>query len=94
MCRCLSRYLFGSRWQCSALAFHVPALVLLEPLSCAVVLLQCILRHFDARDSSVIATTVALRKLQAAQVQIELPDLQETLDALRKLRLPRAKGSA
>jgi hypothetical protein len=35
-----------------------------------------------------------LRKLQAAQVQIDLPDLQETLEALRKLRPPRAKGSA
>ena len=51
-------------------------------------------RHFDARDSGVTTTAAALRKLQAAQVQIELPDLQETLDALRKLRLPRAKGSA
>lgn len=51
-------------------------------------------RHFDARDSGVTTTAAALRKLQAAQVQIELPDLQETLEALRKLRLPRAKGSA
>jgi uroporphyrin-III C-methyltransferase len=51
-------------------------------------------RYFDVRDSSVMATAAALRKLQAAQVQIELPDLQETLEALRKLRLPRAKGSA
>ncbi len=51
-------------------------------------------RYFDARDSGVKTTAAALRKLQAAQVQIELPDLQETLDALRKLRLPRAKGSA
>ncbi len=50
-------------------------------------------RHFDARDSSVMITAAALRKLQSAQVQIELPDLQETLEALRKLRLPRAKGS-
>ena len=50
-------------------------------------------RHFDARDISVTTTAAALRKLQSAQVQIELPDLQETLEALRKLRLPRAKGS-
>jgi uroporphyrin-3 C-methyltransferase len=55
--------------------------------------LSALQRHFDARDSAVITTTAALRKLQAAQVQIELPDLQETLDALRKLRVPRAKGS-
>lgn len=51
-------------------------------------------RHFDVRDSGVAATATALRKLQAAQVQIDLPDLQETLGALRKLRVPRAKGSA
>jgi uroporphyrin-3 C-methyltransferase len=51
-------------------------------------------RHFDARDSDVITTAAALRKLQAAQVQIDLPDLQETLEAVHKLRVPRAKGSA
>ena len=56
--------------------------------------LSALQRHFDARDTSVITTTAALRKLQAAQVQIDLPDLQETLDALRKLRVPRAKGPA
>lgn len=54
--------------------------------------LSALQRHFDARDSGVIATTAALRKLQSAQVQIDLPDLQETLEALRKLRVPRAKG--
>lgn len=62
-----------------------------DDLQAALTALQ---RHFDARDSSVIATTAALRKLQSAQVQIELPDLQETLEALRKLRVPRAKGSS
>lgn len=51
-------------------------------------------RHFDVRDSSVAATAAALRKLQAAQVQIDLPDLRETLEALRKLRVPRGKGAA
>jgi len=56
--------------------------------------LSALERHFDVRDSSVATTAAALRKLQAAQVQIDLPDLQETLEALRKLRLPRAKGSA
>jgi uroporphyrin-3 C-methyltransferase len=56
--------------------------------------LSALQRHFDARDASVITTAAALRKLQTAQVQIDLPDLQETLEALRKLRVPRAKGSA
>ncbi len=51
-------------------------------------------RHFDKRDGTVMATAAGLRKLQAAQVQIDLPDLQDTLEALRKLRLPRAKGAA
>lgn len=51
-------------------------------------------RHFDARDSGVTTTVAMLRKLKAAQVQIDLPDLQESLEALRKLRPPRAKGSA
>lgn len=49
-------------------------------------------RHFDVRDNAVAATAETLRKLQSAQVQIEVPDLTETLEALRKLRLPRAKG--
>ncbi len=56
--------------------------------------LSALERHFDARDSSVTGITASLRKLQSAQVAMELPDLQETLEALRKLRLPRAKGSA
>lgn len=56
--------------------------------------LSALQRHFDARDISVITTIAALRKLQSAQVQMELPDLQETLEALRKLRVPRAKGPA
>jgi hypothetical protein len=37
--------------------------------------------------------TGTLRKLQVAQVQVDIPDLAETLEALRKLRLPRAKTS-
>jgi uroporphyrin-3 C-methyltransferase len=56
--------------------------------------LSALERHFDKRDSTVMATAAALRKLQSAQVQIDLPDLQETLEAMRKLRLPRAKGAA
>lgn len=51
-------------------------------------------RHFDARDNAVKAAIAALRKLQTAHVQVDLPDLQETLEALRKLRPPRAKGAA
>jgi len=50
--------------------------------------------HFDKGDAAVAATTATLRKLQAAQVQVDVPDLAETLEALRKLRLPRAKSPA
>ena len=34
-----------------------------------------------------------LQRRDAAQVQVDIPDLAETLEALRKLRLPRAKTS-
>ncbi|MBY0267415.1 MAG: uroporphyrinogen-III C-methyltransferase [Burkholderiales bacterium] len=47
--------------------------------------------HFERKDAAVIAAAGTLRKLQAAQLQAELPDLAETLEALRKLRLPRAR---
>lgn len=50
--------------------------------------------HFDRKDPAVAATIGALRKLQAAQLQVDMPDLAETLEALRKLRLPRSKSPA
>ncbi len=50
-------------------------------------------QHFEKTDPAVTAMTGTLRKLQAAQVQVDIPDLAETLEALRKLRLPRAKPS-
>ncbi len=53
--------------------------------------LSALEKYFDRGDAAVAATTGTLRKLQAAQVRVELPDLAETLEALRKLRLPRAK---
>jgi len=49
--------------------------------------------HFERKDAAVIAAGSTLRKLQAAQLQVELPDLAETLEALRKLRLPRARAA-
>mgnify|MGYP003454573853 CR=1 FL=1 len=49
-------------------------------------------RHFDVSDRTVAATAATLRKLQAAQVQVDVPDLAETLEALRKLRPLRAKA--
>jgi len=49
-------------------------------------------RHFDVSDRTVAGTAATLRKLQAAQVQVDVPDLAETLEALRKLRPLRAKA--
>ena len=49
-------------------------------------------RHFDMNDGAVAATAAALRKLQVAQVEVAVPDLAETLDALRRLRPPRSKA--
>jgi uroporphyrin-3 C-methyltransferase len=49
--------------------------------------------HFERKDAAVIAAAATLRKLQAAQLQAELPDLADTLEALRKLRLPRARAA-
>lgn len=48
-------------------------------------------RHFDMRDSAVSAAAATLRKLKSAQVEVDVPDIAETLQALRNLRLPRAK---
>lgn len=50
-------------------------------------------KHFEKNDQAVVAMTGTLRKLQTAQVQADIPDLAETLEALRKLRLPRVKSS-
>ena len=50
-------------------------------------------KHFEKGDPAVTAMIGTLRKLQAAQVQVDIPDLAETLEALRKRRLPRAKTS-
>lgn len=49
--------------------------------------------HFEHKDAAVIAASGTLRKLQAAQLQVDLPDLAETLEALRKLRLPRPRAA-
>ncbi len=55
--------------------------------------LSALEKHFDKGDAAVAATTGTLRKLQAAQLQVDMPDLAETLEALRKLRLPRPRSA-
>lgn len=54
--------------------------------------LAALQRHFDMNDGAVAAAAASLRKLQLVPVQVEVPDLTETLEALRKLRPLRAKA--
>lgn len=49
-------------------------------------------RYFDRNDAAVKAVIAELRGLQATRVQVDVPDLEVTLEALRKLRPARAKS--
>ncbi len=49
-------------------------------------------RYFDARDQSVASAVTALTSLQGADIQIELPDIAATLDALREASQARNRG--
>ncbi len=51
-------------------------------------------RYFDIHDSAVLAAAASLRKLQTTTVRVDAPDLTDTLEALRKLRVSRAKAPA
>jgi uroporphyrin-3 C-methyltransferase len=49
-------------------------------------------RYFDARDKSVASTVAVLAALQSADINIELPDITATLDAMRVVAQTRARG--
>ncbi len=49
-------------------------------------------RYFDARDQPVESAAAALASLQGADIQIELPDIAATLDALRAASQARNRG--
>ena len=51
-------------------------------------------RYFDQQDTAVAAAAATLRKLQSAPVQVTVPELTETLEALRKLHETRAQAPA
>lgn len=51
-------------------------------------------RYFAKSDMAVAAAAASLRRLQAMPVAVDVPDLAETLDALRKLRVSRVKSPA
>ncbi|UCV27980.1 uroporphyrinogen-III C-methyltransferase [Ferribacterium limneticum] len=48
-------------------------------------------RHFDANDKSVLAAQSTLRQMTATEINVELPNLNETQAALRALRPSKEK---
>jgi len=48
-------------------------------------------RYFDARDKAVGSAVSSLNSLQSADIQIELPDIAATLEALRAVSQMRAR---
>jgi uroporphyrin-III C-methyltransferase len=50
-------------------------------------------RYFDTRDNQVIHAAGTLRSLRAGKIGIEVPDIAESLEALRKLRLVHERGA-
>ncbi|MFZ5508578.1 MAG: uroporphyrinogen-III C-methyltransferase [Pseudomonadota bacterium] len=50
-------------------------------------------RYFDPRSKSVANAIATLEQLEAAQVALELPALEDSLTALRNFKLAREKGS-
>lgn len=51
-------------------------------------------RHFATSDPAVAAAAAGLRRLRAQPVALNMPDLAETLEALRKVRVSRVKPPA
>lgn len=51
-----------------------------------------IARYFDAGDKAVAGAVSSLTSLQGADINIELPDMTATLDALRAVAQTRARG--
>jgi uroporphyrin-3 C-methyltransferase len=49
-------------------------------------------RYFDARDKAVASTVASLASLQSADIQIELPEITATLEALQAVAQTRARG--
>ncbi|MES2565103.1 MAG: uroporphyrinogen-III C-methyltransferase [Pseudomonadota bacterium] len=48
-------------------------------------------RYYDTREKSVASALSTLRNLQAGEINIELPDISATVDAVRNLRLARER---
>jgi uroporphyrin-3 C-methyltransferase len=48
-------------------------------------------RYYDEREKSVQAAQLALRQLSGAEINIELPNLNESLSAIKSFRLVRER---
>lgn len=51
-----------------------------------------LVRYYDARDNSVAHAVAMLRNLHDAEVSVEAPDINATLEAMRNLRLTRERS--
>jgi uroporphyrin-3 C-methyltransferase len=49
-------------------------------------------RYFDSKDSRVVQGLTVLRQLSGAEVNIEVPDISGSLDAVRNAKLVRERG--
>jgi len=52
---------------------------------------EWLVRHFDANDKSVQAAQATLRQMTATEINVELPNLNDTQAALRTLRQTKEK---
>jgi uroporphyrin-3 C-methyltransferase len=52
-----------------------------------------IVKYYDTREKSVGSVLTTLRNLHESDINIEMPDMSATLDALRTLRLARDRPS-
>lgn len=52
---------------------------------------EWLIRHFDANDKSVQAAQATLRQMTASEINVELPNLNDTQAALRTLRQAKEK---
>ena len=48
-------------------------------------------KHFDANDKAVVAAQATLRQMTATEINVELPNLNDTQAALRNLRQGKEK---
>ena len=53
---------------------------------------QWLQQYFNSRDRKVTQALAALRQISAAEINIEIPDISASLDAVRNAKLVRERG--